>query len=363
MLRFLELVVADHTHYAWHEAVKDEKLAAAVGAIARGLGKCIVEVKDAHGRKAYSSACAECRKAVDDALLFCGRFELIEKLHRSATCVVWLALDVRSDSVRVVVKFMRNKDQSDREVMEREGLDGAFVVGLVATSEELGELLECTIGDEYCTAAAPASPVLKGRVMYEVTIHKMASTIQLIGWATPEFTQGEFTGYNNGHSWAVDGMHRQAYHKSHNGEPFPVKTWAAGDVIGVAADLDNGTLSWAKNGEWLEVFRSCNFGSGGIFPSISGGNFSYEVNLGGAAFQYPKPSYKPAAPGARRLVPYHENRLSSYKGSFDESVPSTELWKQGCERLGHPECEVSPSFKPEQLPPPPQPELEIPFPI
>ena len=63
-------------------------------------------------------------------------FELIEKLHRSATCVVWLALDVRSDSVRVVVKFMRNKDQSDREVMEREGLDGAFVVGLVVVNAD-----------------------------------------------------------------------------------------------------------------------------------------------------------------------------------------------------------------------------------
>ena len=171
--RFLELVVADHTHYAWHEAVKDEKLAAAVGAIARGLGKRIVEVKDAHGRKAYNNACAECRKAVDAALLFCGRFELIEKLHRSATCVVWLALDVRCDSVRVVVKFMRNKDQSDREVMEREGLDGAFVVRLVATSEELGELLECTIGDDYCTAAAPASCSMRAKATVSSTLGRM----------------------------------------------------------------------------------------------------------------------------------------------------------------------------------------------
>lgn len=50
--RFVELVRTDAEHSGWHEAVKDEALAATVGAIAGGLGKQVLEVKDKHGRKA-----------------------------------------------------------------------------------------------------------------------------------------------------------------------------------------------------------------------------------------------------------------------------------------------------------------------
>ena len=68
------------------------------------------------GRKAYDTACKECRLAMDEATIFCGRFKLGEQLHRSATCVVYLALDVRNDGALVVVKLMLNRDQYEREV-------------------------------------------------------------------------------------------------------------------------------------------------------------------------------------------------------------------------------------------------------
>ena len=68
------------------------------------------------GRKAYDTACKECRSAMDEATIFCGRFKLGEQLHRSATCVVYLALDVRNDGALVVVKLMLYRDQYEREV-------------------------------------------------------------------------------------------------------------------------------------------------------------------------------------------------------------------------------------------------------
>ena len=50
--RFVELVQSDVQHNTWHEVAKDESLAAIVGAIAAGLGRVVVDIKDSHGRKA-----------------------------------------------------------------------------------------------------------------------------------------------------------------------------------------------------------------------------------------------------------------------------------------------------------------------
>ena len=39
----------------------------------------------------YDTACAACRDAMNEAVLFCGRYKLIQKVHISSTAVVWLA--------------------------------------------------------------------------------------------------------------------------------------------------------------------------------------------------------------------------------------------------------------------------------
>ena len=87
-----------------------------MGAIAAALRQAVLDVKDKDGRKAYDTACKECRSAMDEATIFCGRFKLGEQLHRSATCVVYLALDVHNDGALVVVKLMLYRDQYEREV-------------------------------------------------------------------------------------------------------------------------------------------------------------------------------------------------------------------------------------------------------
>ena len=96
-------------------------------------------------------------------------------------------------------------------------------------------------------------------------------------------------------------------------------TWATGDVIGVAADLDNRSLSFAKNGEWLEVFSGIDISSaGGLFPSITLRNGRCEVNLGAAPFKFPGPalSYAPMAPQTRVLA-RHRGEPGDFKGSFE----------------------------------------------
>ena len=52
-----------------------------VGEIAR-VHRSLPELCDAEGRRAYDQAVQVTRAAIDDAVLFCGRFKLGEKLHQ-----------------------------------------------------------------------------------------------------------------------------------------------------------------------------------------------------------------------------------------------------------------------------------------
>lgn len=164
----------------WHSVVTQAEWAPVVGQIAR-VHRSLPELCDVEGRRAYDQAVQVTRAAMDDAVLFCGRFKLNEKIHQSATCVVLKSEDVRGhDSANqngddfsadggghggdggadadadadgggdgsmgsggmrggskpVVVKLMMNRDQYEREVRQRENLDGSYVMGLVARSDQ-----------------------------------------------------------------------------------------------------------------------------------------------------------------------------------------------------------------------------------
>ena len=183
--------------------------------------------------------------------------------------------------------------------------------------EATGSLL-CIL-DSFSTAAVPDCVAASGKVRYEVTVG-LDMGLPQIGWATPAFERvdkrtGDGTG-DDAHSWACDGARRLAWHGG--GGPGYDVTWAAEDVIGVAADLDAGTLSFAKNGEWLEVYSGIDIGSGGgLFPSISLKDGRCEVNLGAAPFKFPgpAPAYAPAAPQARALSRYR-GEPGDFRGSF-----------------------------------------------
>lgn len=77
-------------------------------------------------------------------------------------------------------------------------------------------------------------------------------------------------------------------------------TYGAGDVIGVALDLDNGKIWWSKNGVWQasgdpaagtnEAYSGL---SGAFFPAVSlrkDSLITNTANFGASAFAYPAPS-------------------------------------------------------------------------
>jgi hypothetical protein len=86
-----------------------------------------------------------------------------------------------------------------------------------------------------------------GKWYYECTIHT-AGTIAQIGWADDGFAPREDNGDGVGddsHSWGYDGARRRKWHDG--GHDWGLR-WGDGDIIGVAADLDQRTVSFSFNG-------------------------------------------------------------------------------------------------------------------
>lgn len=94
-----------------------------------------------------------------------------------------------------------------------------------------------------------------------------------VGWADLQFKANLIDGKGVGddaHSWAYDGYRCLKWH-SNQKESFG-KKWKAGDVIGIAVDLDDTkSVSFSLNGDWssssiaFEDIKVC----GAIFPCIT----------------------------------------------------------------------------------------------
>mmetsp|Transcript_61852 Transcript_61852/g.170262 ORF Transcript_61852/g.170262 Transcript_61852/m.170262 type:complete len:2071 (-) Transcript_61852:610-6822(-) len=126
------LETSDEPHLRLKEIVK------AICSVLRKLPYLYDNVSHA---QAVSLAHQEITKAMHEAVLFCGRFKLEDKLHESATCMVYSATDVgggREEEIAgerpVVIKLMLNRSQFLREVEQRKELDSDFVVDIVAHS-------------------------------------------------------------------------------------------------------------------------------------------------------------------------------------------------------------------------------------
>ena len=136
---------------------------------------------------------------------------------------------------------------------------------------------------EWSTVAFPSAKTSAGCVQYEVKLKTLGRYIQM-GWATELFTP--IDAYSNTgtgddqNSWAADGTRGHAWHNGRYDSMFDNVSWGNGDVIGVAANLDAGTVSFGKNGEWIEVFSDIGNipREVGLFPSITGADFEYEVH-------------------------------------------------------------------------------------
>ena len=141
------------------------------------------------------------------------------------------------------------------------------------------------------TVAASDAYVKTGRVFFEARIDAAVGCVQL-GWISDGFARsdepsGEGVG-DNRHGWAADGLRQCKWH----GAELPGfdASWATGDVVGVAADLDAGRLHFAVNGAWACAFEGIAVPASGLAPALTADSgFAATLNLGNAAFAFGPP--------------------------------------------------------------------------
>ena len=145
---------------AWHTIVRDPRLAPVVGQMVARYPK-LAEWQDEEHQTAYTNAIGEGRKAMDTALAFLTRckysaeschlstFSIIilnvgfllmsadrmeKEVHRSATCVVFEAIDVQEPGrPPVALKLMFSRQQFECEVDTRlkHDISRQYVIGIL----------------------------------------------------------------------------------------------------------------------------------------------------------------------------------------------------------------------------------------
>ena len=95
----------------------------------------ISALTDEFGRKALDVATPKCRRAILSTMYFLGRYELKDgpPEHKSATCLVHLAIDRDNSDMPVALKLMRWRSQFNRELNSRNEccFDSEYVVGIL----------------------------------------------------------------------------------------------------------------------------------------------------------------------------------------------------------------------------------------
>ena len=71
-----------------------------------------------------------------------------------------------------------------------------------------------------------------------------------------------------------------------------------GDVIGVAVDVDAGTIRFGQNGTWVSHHVVRGSLGDGVYPAISGNACIVLLNLGAQPFRHPLDGFAPIAPDA-----------------------------------------------------------------
>ena len=126
---------------AWHAVVKDARFASLVREEVTRRPE-LANWKSSENNTAHYAACLECRVAMDDALAFAGRYALRQLAHKSATCVVFIADDLRKPGGQqeVALKLMLSHDHFLREVDTRvqHKLSPDHVVGVLRAHLDSG---------------------------------------------------------------------------------------------------------------------------------------------------------------------------------------------------------------------------------
>ena len=164
-----------------------------------------------------------------------------------------------------------------------------------------------------------------------------------LGWFDIDFWASSKAGVGVGDdksSWAYDGNRLLKWYDQLSVNWGPSVPWATGDVIGVACDITERTIRYARNGDWNPpnglAFANINF-SGGLTPgfTIQGGaaqSFSCVLHFGDPdddplLFPSPGEGYRPvwdAVIEGKQLLAQQSNSFSLLASSSADSLRAEE---------------------------------------
>ncbi|KAF1782263.1 Sde2 N-terminal domain [Phytophthora cactorum] len=153
-------------------------------------------------------------------------------------------------------------------------------------------------GNFVTAAARHCCALTKGKWYYEVRL--VTAGVVQIGWADSTFEANSETGDGVGdheRSWAYDGARQVKWNGGKDEQYAMDDSWSKNDVVGCLLDLDEGTVSFTRNGVDLGVaFRNVKYTSSdrGFFPAISVEQTEILlVNIGSQPFLYEVPGFEP----------------------------------------------------------------------
>ena len=194
--------------------------------------------------------------------------------------------------------------QKEADVLEKQLTRGGMVlkrlIGSPGTIDhDLSE--RClTFGYGFATMGAPESVTKSGAMYYEIEIVDIGQPVVQFGFGLAgdmadvvDHENGLGVG-DNDKSWAVDGYRGQRWH---NETPSPFGcSWYAGDVIGLAVNVEAGKIAVSRNGSWSKndncgvVFHSDSISSSDVFPAFSAGTANkVRYNMEKEHFKYAPP--------------------------------------------------------------------------
>lgn len=137
-------------------------------------------------------------------------------------------------------------------------------------------------GSESWTTIFATEPFVVGRNYWEVRIDKSSTSYLFIGIAAKQASATTFLGGDE-YGWGYIGD-RAIYHRRNKLRAYGDR-FMQGDVIGVTLDMDNGTLSYSKNG--LDLGVAFDGLAGELYPAVSFYNHHQKVTLLSKSFHCP----------------------------------------------------------------------------
>ncbi|CAI5709062.1 unnamed protein product [Hyaloperonospora brassicae] len=184
----------------------------------------------------------------------------------------------------------------------------------------------------------------QGRWYYEVRL--VTAGVVQIGWADSTFEVNSETGDGVGdheRSWAYDGFRQVKWNNGKDEEYATDDLWSKNDVIGCLLDLDEGTVSFTRNGVDLGVaYHNVKHSSSdqGFFPAISVEQAEILlVNIGSQPFLYEAPGFEPVmnalnADATEDSPGVTSNNAASATISVDDCGSAGPVAEHGTEELG-----------------------------